>query len=668
MEGEGGLRHRLTVQPPEPGGHRADDWSERGGGRQGGGAEGTDGCTVVGDTGGMTSPSPNATGSQLSLGEAKSLETHLVTSIAQLHQWLPKLAGSVRIGVDLETTGLCPTTDRVRLVTLAIPAVTLVVDTWEVCDWSLVLAPLFTDGRILKIFHNAKFDLGFLFQAGIEVTNVFDTMLASQLLDGGRQPHGRMAASAGRTGSEGPAVGHHTLAGLAERELGMHLDKACQVENWGRELTDEMLAYAAADAAILLPPQDRLAANLSADGLERVAGIEFGAVSAVTWMERAGLPIDVAAWTMLRDEAVAEKHRLENQIRALLPGVNLQSSRQLKDALARGGIDVPDTQEATMASVAEHHPVVGLVLQWKGAVKRAGTYGNTYLKHVDSTTGRIHADYRQIGAASGRMACSRPNVQNIPRASGYRDAIKPSRGRVLVKADYSQIELRIVAQLSGDKAMICAFREGKDLHAETARAVLGREPIKDDRQLAKALNFGLVYGMGAKRLREYTATDYGVQLSDRESEEFRERFFRAYPGLRQWHRRQLEGEITTRTLTGRLRRGVDKFTEKLNSPVQGTGADILKLALGRLWEDRGAVTSVVPVAAVHDEILVEVDEGEASRAATWLVEHMEAAGRDLLTDVPVVVEVSIAADWGGKQVRSMDAQSDSDSLDREVTA
>lgn len=124
----------------------------------------------------------------------------------------------------------------------------------------------------------------------------------------------------------------------------------------------------------------------------------------------------------------------------------------------------------------------------------------------------------------------------------------------------------------------------------------------------------------------------------------------------------------TRALAGRLRRSVDKFTEKLNSPVQGTGADILKLALGRLWEDRGAVPSVVPGAAVHDEILMKAFKADASRAAAWLVEHMEPAGPELLTDVPVVVEVSIAADWSGRQVRSTDAQTDSDSLDREVTA
>ena len=148
-----------------------------------------------------------------------------------------------------------------------------------------------------------------------------------------------------------------------------------------------------------------------------------------------------------------------------------------------------------------------------------------------------------------------------------------------------------------------AFRAGEDLHTKTARAVLGREPTKDDRQLAKALNFGLLYGMGAERLRTYAQDDYGVTLSEDEAAQFRQRFFQTYPGLRAWHRAQRDGEVTTRTLAGRPRHGVSQFTEKLNSPVQGTGADILKGALARLWADRAAVPSAAPVLAVHDEIV-----------------------------------------------------------------
>jgi DNA polymerase-1 len=232
-------------------------------------------------------------------------------------------------------------------------------------------------------------------------------------------------------------------------------------------------------------------------------------------------------------------------------------------------------------------------------------------------------------------------------AVSRRRCIRPSAGRVLVKADYSQIELRIAAQISGDTAMQAAFRAGDDLHTKTARAVLGREPTSHDRQLAKALNFGLLYGMGAERLRTYARDDYGATLSDEEAMQFRQRFFQTYSGLRAWHRAQHDGEVTTYTLTGRPRHGVSQFTEKLNSPVQGTGADILKRALARLWADRNSVPSAAPVLAVHDEIVCEVDHGEAEACATWLTAHMEAAGAAVLPDVPVVVEAHIIADWSG---------------------
>jgi DNA polymerase-1 len=250
------------------------------------------------------------------------------------------------------------------------------------------------------------------------------------------------------------------------------------------------------------------------------------------------------------------------------------------------------------------------------------------------------------------MACSAPNLQNIPRDPAYRRCIRPTAGRVLVKADYSQIELRIAAQISGDVAMREAFQTGEDLHTTTARAVLGREPTKDDRQLAKALNFGLLYGMGADRLRMYAQDEYGVMLSAQEAVQFRQRFFQTYPGLRAWHRAQHDGAVTTSTLAGRPRHGVSQFTEKLNSPVQGTGADILKDALARLWNDRAAVPSAVPVLAVHDEIVCEVDVDEGERCVAWLREHMTAAGVALLPDVPVAVEVNIVADWSGTATSS----------------
>jgi DNA polymerase-1 len=325
----------------------------------------------------------------------------------------------------------------------------------------------------------------------------------------------------------------------------------------------------------------------------------------------------------------------------------VDSPAQLTTALAALGINVPNAQETTLRAMADQHPVIGLLLRRKAHKKLVSTYGVRYLDHVSPATGRIHPSYRLIGAASGRMSCSTPNFQNIPRAGGYRRCVRPLDGRVLVRADYSQIELRIVASIANDATMKAAFHAGEDLHTKTARAVLGREPTKDDRQLAKALNFGLAFGMGAPRLRGYAHDSYGVTLSEEEAVQFRQRFFQTYPGLRAWHRAQREGEVTTATLAGRPRHRVSRFTEKLNSPVQGTGADIVKMALARLWEDRASMPSATPVLVIHDEIVVEVDADEAEQCAAWLTAHMMAAGAAMLTDVPVVVETQIAVDWSG---------------------
>jgi DNA polymerase-1 len=580
-----------------------------------------------------------------------------ITTLAELAAVLPRLLAADVFGLDVETSGLDPRRDHLQLVQLATPNCVYLIDAKSV-DLA-ALAPLLETATSTIVGHNLAFDLGFLHAAGLPIPHggrIFDTMLASQVHDGGAHPNGTKivdpTAATGRGGK--PAqIGYHSLAAVAHRWLGQTLDKAQQTSDWSGPLTDEQLAYAARDAAILLPLRETFASVLEKDGIASIAALEFSAVPAIVWMEAAGVPIDVGAWTALRDAALATLAAVDRELAETLPGVNVDSPTQLQRGLRDLGIDIPTTQEATLRGVEGRHPTVGLVLRRKQVKKQVSTYGDGYLRHVDATTGRIHASYRLIGAASGRMSCSTPNLQNIPRDPAYRRCIRPTTaGRVLVKADYSQIELRIAAQISGDVAMRRAFQAGEDLHTTTARAVLGREPTKDDRQLAKALNFGLLYGMGAERLRSYAQHDYGVTLSEQEAVRFRERFFQTYPGLRAWHRAQHDGAVTTSTLSGRPRHFVRQFTEKLNSPVQGAGADILKGAMTRLWHDRASVPSAVPVLAVHDEIVCEVDTDEAERCAAWLREHMMAAGVALLPGVPVAVEVDIVADWSGTPTTS----------------
>jgi DNA polymerase-1 len=254
------------------------------------------------------------------------------------------------------------------------------------------------------------------------------------------------------------------------------------------------------------------------------------------------------------------------------------------------------------------------------------------------------------------MACDHPNLQNIPRSGPLRSYIRAPEGRIFVIADYSQIELRIAAKVSGDREMLAAYTEDRDLHTLTAQSLTrGEEISKDDRKLAKAVNFGLLYGMGAKGLQSYALRSYGIEMALEEATHYRRRFFETYPGIKRWHdnerRTWHRGDTETRTLTGRRRMDVERLTDRLNAPVQGTGADGLKLALTLLWVRRDKCPGAVPVLVCHDEVVVECGAEQAVNAKAWLegamIEGMDAvmngAGQ---ARVPVGVEARIARSWG----------------------
>ena len=251
------------------------------------------------------------------------------------------------------------------------------------------------------------------------------------------------------------------------------------------------------------------------------------------------------------------------------------------------------------------------------------------------------------------MSCGSPNIQQIPRDLHFRACFAAPPGRKLVIADYSQIELRVAAQISGDGRMISAYQNGEDLHALTA-SLISNVPAdsvtKVQRQAAKAVNFGLIFGMGAAGLQKYARQPYGVEMSLEQATGFRDSFFSAYPGIAAWHQRIKNAKPTEeRSLSGR------KFTFNqdsgaaglYNTPVQGTAADIAKAALGILAK-RTKGTSIRIIVVVHDEILLEAPEGEAGSAATMLKESMESAGNSILSDVPCMAEAKIADTWAGK--------------------
>jgi DNA polymerase-1 len=567
----------------------------------------------------------------------------LVTDLAELATVSSAVEESSSVGLDLETTGLDPRADRIRLLSVSVDTVDGGRFAYLVDCNRLDPSPLFPalTGATL-VGHNLAFDLGFLARLGFRPGKaVRDTMLLSQVL---------YAA----THTKGTAFIKHGLKDCFERELALKLDKDQQDSVWSGSLSPQQLAYAANDVDVLAPLHAALTAKLTDAGLQQAADLECRALPTVVWMAGQGVPFDRARWQALTATAAADSPRLAAELDSMAPekpdGLfggkwNWDSPEQVKQALALVGCPVESTADDVLAGL--DNSLANLLRDYRDARKRETTYGLEWAsKHVKAD-GRIYAKWSQLGATSGRMACGEPNMQNLPRGE-YRKCFRAPTGRVLVKADYSQIELRIAAKVSGDDALLEAYQRGDDLHTLTAKHVLDiQEVTKQHRQLAKAVNFGLLYGMGAKAFRVYARTNYGVELTEAEAEQYREAFFRAYPGLRRWHRSMGKLPVDSRTLTGRRVLKVERFSEKLNMPVQGTGADGLKLALALLWDRRDEVPGAVPIMAVHDELVIEAPEEHGEKAKAWIKQAMLDAMTPLVAPVPVVIEVTVARTWGG---------------------
>jgi len=543
------------------------------------------------------------------------------------------------VGLDVETTGLDARTDRVRLLSLALDTADGGTFAYLVDCFAIDPSPLWerlADKEM--VIHNAVFDLAFLARLGFTPAGkVRDTMLLAHLMTAGTNDR-------------------VSLAACCERWLDRALDKAGQKSDWSGELTPDQLAYAAADVEVLAPLLKVLAGKIKEAGLVEAAKIEQRCLPAVVWMGRHGVALDASTWQALAGAADVEADCVRAELDAAAtsrPGSlfselwNWDSTQQAKEALSVAGCTVEDTADDTL--VATDHPLAQLLRRYRLARKRGTTYGTEWLAHVRDD-GRVYPSWRQVGAASGRMSCSEPNMQQLPRGE-HRSCVVAPPGRVLVKADYSQIELRIAAKVSRDRALLDAYQRGEDLHTRTARSVLGIGDVtKQHRQLAKALNFGLLYGMGAQGFRQYAKSQYGVDLTEQDARRYRGAFFRSYPGLGAWHQSVRPRKTTeTRTLAGRRRLLNDKTpdTHRLNTPVQGTGADGLKLALALLWERRQEVPGALPVLAVHDEIVIEADTDQAGAVEAWLKKAMVDAMAPLLTPVPVEVEVKTGRTWGG---------------------
>jgi DNA polymerase I-like protein with 3'-5' exonuclease and polymerase domains len=554
----------------------------------------------------------------------------LVNDPAQLSAVIDAVGRTERIGLDLETTGLDPQTNRVRLLSLAVASPAGGAHCYLI-DCSVVeptpIWPVLAGKELL--IHNAAFDLAFLAKVGFEPRVVRDTMLLAQLLTAGTNQRCR-------------------LEDCVDRELNVSLDKSLQKSDWSGRLTEDQLAYAARDAVVLLPLFAALAAKVRAAGLDGAAEIERRCLPAVVWMAGRGVPFDRGRWQELMRAAGEEAQRIRTELTATAGERNWGSPKQVKEALAAAGCPVPDTQDATLAVAG--HPVADIVRRYRKADKLATSYGTKWLEHA-ADDGRLYADWHQYGALTGRMSVSQPSLQNTPRDAKYRYCFRSGPGRLLIKADFSQIELRIAAKAAGEQNMIDAYLSGEDLHTLTARRMTGKDSVtKDERQLAKPVNFGLIYGMGTLSLRRNAAVEFGVHLSESDAERYRQTFFETYPGIRRWHDSIRWGRATeTRTLAGRrvLVRADDFYGSKANYVIQGTGGDGIKVALALLSERRAEFPGAFPVMAVHDEIVVECDADQANAVAAWLRQAMIDAMAPLIAPVPVEVEVQVGETWAG---------------------
>ena len=503
-----------------------------------------------------------------------------VCRLSQLTQILPELVSAPALACDTETTGLDCRKDTLRLIQIATPEHAYLFDVQALPP--AALSPVFANGGVW-IFHNAKFDVKFLVSAGLPWPHrIFDTMLASQLMTAGL-----------RTG--------HGLDDVVHRELDLSLPKEVRMSDWTRELSEDQCAYAARDAAVLWPLYKRFQTALQEAGLTRAADIEFRCINALAWIEMEGIGFDAERWLArtLDDEArlVDLRHQLDDAVIGQGLAMNWLSHQQVKDLFHHFGISLPNTRADTLKKT--DHPLARLLVAYKETAKRVSTYGRSVIdSFCDPETGRVYPVYFQNGAATGRMSCGGPNVQQIPKGKDFRACFKASDGAALIKADYSQVELRIAAALANDTTMLQAFRDRTDLHALTASRILHlplSEVQKHHRQLAKSVNFGLLYGMGIRGLKLDAEAKYGVPMTESEAARYHRAFFQTYQGLYRWHqqaKREIEHAqrtqqtIETRTLTGRRFLGIRHFNVLLNIPVQGTGGDGLKLALARLFEHR----------------------------------------------------------------------------------
>jgi DNA polymerase-1 len=526
------------------------------------------------------------------------------------------------------------------------------------------LAPVFSDPQIAKAGHNLKYDVLVLDQHGLKVSPLsFDTMLAEWLIDPASHNLGLKDMAGAYLNISMTHI--EELIGSGKNQITMNLVPVAKVA-----------PYAAADAEVTFQLIPLLAEKMkNRNCLKIFDEIEMPLLPVLVQMERTGISLDTVFFEKFSREMGLRLHELESQVYAAVGyPFNLNSTQQLSKVLfetlklVSPGKKTSSGHYSTSAAVLDElsgkHPVVDMLLEYRELAKLKSTYLDSLPLEVNPRTGRVHTSFSQTGAVTGRLSSSNPNLQNIPTRTEIGRQVRlgfvAAPGHVLLSVDYSQIELRIVAHMSGDEAMLDAFRAGQDIHATTAAAILNiplNEVSKDQRRRAKAINFGLIYGMSAFGLSRST------DLTLAEAENFVKGYFEHFPRVKSYldNIRVLAArQGFVETMLGRRRYFPNlanpanvamrnrEEREAINAPIQGTAADIMKLAMIHLQPALDAAgLSARMLLQVHDELVLEVTDEELKATAQVVQKVMEDA---FTLSIPLLTEARSGVNWGSMQV------------------
>lgn len=589
-------------------------------------------------------------------------EYRLVESAAELREVVAVVGRYDEFCFDTETTGLDLFNDRIVGLSLAVEPFKAWYIPFSIAstpEYVEILRPLFEEERTAKIGQNIKFDVMVLRQLGITVRGRFyDTMILHYLLD----PESRhnMNALAERYLNYRP-IEIETLIGKGAKQLTMDLVSVERVKEYAAEDADVTLRL----KQVLYPMVERIGMH------DLYFEIEEPMINVLADIEMAGVKIDTAALAEYAVELNRKLAELEAEVRteAGEPTLNINSTRQLGEVLfAKMRIaEKPKmtrtkqfcTDEEYLQSFAHKHRIVDKILEYRGVKKLLSTYVEALPQLVNRRTGRIHTSFNQAVTATGRLSSTNPNLQNIPvrdeMGRRIRRAFIPSDGdHLLLSADYSQVELRLMAHLSGDEALIAAFEHGEDIHAATAARLFNKplaEVTPEERRRAKTANFGIIYGISAFGLSQR------LEIPRKEAKEIIDGYFASYPKVREYMERVVEkaredGFVTT--IFGR-RRYLNDITSHnavarglaernaVNAPIQGSAADIMKIAMinvHRRFVAEGILSKVI--LQVHDELVVDMLRSEQEQVVRIVTECMESAAK---LKVRLIAEAGVGENW-----------------------